>query len=467
MSRERIGSFEVQHLHGPWEITGGDDELVVLCLVRDGEPWVHTFMEHYFSLGARHLVFLDNGSTDGTVAAACGHDNVTVLRTELSFGASVEGTEGQNLMRRYLIERFGKHRWSLCVDIDELFDFPYSDVIGLDSFLRYLNSKSYTAVMAQMLDMFPEKLAVNSTRETTEAFKDEYRFYDISKIKRSTIGESELATHNTINSEDVAVKVRGGVREDVFGFKPLLTKYLLLYSDGTLKHSGVHAVRNASISDITCVLLHYKFYAFALQDYWYRSIEYKKGRGPFMRSRYDSYVQVLEGKPELHLGLESSSEFVGVNDLLENGFLVASDDYLGGVGDEERSLFARADLNGEAGISAGALLRPRRQERAKTLRIGCLERELRETQRREKGKTRKTRALRRTLAGNDRRTVALEGKLRARLKRLRMLKQRTRRLKNRNNRLKRQLENVQSSRVWRIISIIHTTRARSARLWGD
>ena len=30
------------------------------------------------------------------------------------------------VMQQYLVARFGKGRWSLCVDIDELFDYPYS-----------------------------------------------------------------------------------------------------------------------------------------------------------------------------------------------------------------------------------------------------------------------------------------------------------------------------------------------------
>src|SRR5215211_6116668 len=266
---ELIGGFEVEHLYGPAEIPYGEDELVVVCLVRDGEPWVSTFVEHYLSLGARHLVFLDNDSTDGTVAAACEHENVTVLRTKLSFGASVEGTEGQDLMRRYLIQRFGRNRWSLCVDVDELFDFPYSDVIRLDSLLRYLNSKSYTAVTAQMLDMFPEKLSVNGTQEIVNEWKEEYRFYDVSEIDRSSTKDKDAIGNNIIESDEVAARVRGGIRDNAFGYKPLLTKYPLLFSDDTVEHIRVHSIRNARVADFTCVLFHYKFYAFALQDYWY------------------------------------------------------------------------------------------------------------------------------------------------------------------------------------------------------
>ncbi len=60
--------------------------------------------------------------------------------------------------KRYLIsKRFGKGRWILCLDIDEMFDYPYSDVVGLGSLLEYLDRGSYTALVAYMLDRFPEK----------------------------------------------------------------------------------------------------------------------------------------------------------------------------------------------------------------------------------------------------------------------------------------------------------------------
>ena len=41
----------VEHLHGPAEIPYDENELVVLCRVRDGESLVSAFIEHHLSLG--------------------------------------------------------------------------------------------------------------------------------------------------------------------------------------------------------------------------------------------------------------------------------------------------------------------------------------------------------------------------------------------------------------------------------
>src|SRR5215216_4612946 len=145
MTEDKILHSSIDHLHGPEEVPYGEDELVVVCLVRNGRPFVKSFVEHYLALGAKHIFFLDNNST--------------VLRTELPFKNPKGGLRGtETHFKQYLIDRFGKKdRWCLYADIDELFDYPYSDVVGLDSFLGYLTEKSYTAVAAQMLDMFPEE----------------------------------------------------------------------------------------------------------------------------------------------------------------------------------------------------------------------------------------------------------------------------------------------------------------------
>src|SRR5215211_2234633 len=170
----------IEHLHGPQKVDYELDELVVVCNVRDGQPYVKCFVEHYRSLGVKHLFFLDNNSTDGTVEALKNYDNVTVLRTELPYKNPKGGLGGtETLFKQYLIGRFGKKDgWCLYADIDELFDYPYSDVVGLDSFLGYLNSNSYTAVAAQMLDMFSEEPLSGREGNPDDPLKELLRFYD-------------------------------------------------------------------------------------------------------------------------------------------------------------------------------------------------------------------------------------------------------------------------------------------------
>src|SRR5918994_3004508 len=303
MTEDKILHSNIEHLHGPEEVPYGEDELVVVCLVRDGRPYVKSFVEHYRSLGAKHLFFLDNNSTDGTVEALKNYNDVTVLRSKLPF------KEYKFLMRQYLIGRFGrKDRWCLCVDIDELFDYPYSDVVGLDSFLGYLTKKSYTAVAAQMLDMFPkEPLSGREGNLEDEPLKELLRFYDISNISRRSIKELHHLhnRNNTLESDEIEI-FRDGIQNTIFGSRLYLTKHPLMFTDGRTKPSdrSSHWVANAKIADITCVLFHYKF----LDGYFHKQAaqavqeenHYKNSRGA------KKHLEVLDRIPTLQVKRESA-----------------------------------------------------------------------------------------------------------------------------------------------------------------
>src|SRR5215208_5241543 len=261
----QVVHLSVEHLYGPEEVSYKADELVVVCLLRDGRPYVNSYVEHYLSLGIKHLFFLDNGSTDGTVEALKEYDNVTVLQTGLPYRNPKGGRGGSEaLFKQYLVERFGKKgRWCLCADIDELFDYPYSEVVGLDSLLGYLNANSYTAVAAQMLDMFPEEPLSGSrvANLPNEPLKERHRFYDISNIRRKSFKELRRRfPNNTLESDEIEL-FTGGIRDTIFDVDSDLTKFPLVFSDGRIKpfDGSSHWVDNARIADFTCVLLHYKF----------------------------------------------------------------------------------------------------------------------------------------------------------------------------------------------------------------
>ena len=361
-----LSGLEVEHVYGREVVPYREDELLVVCLVRDGEPWIRSFVEHYFSMGARHIVFLDNGSGDATVSIATTYDNVTILRSTLPF------KRYELLLRQYLIARFGKGRWSLCVDVDELFDYPYSDVIGLESLLGYLNSKSYTAVAAQMLDMFPEGPLAGRTGGAGNTFQERHNLYDLSALRRKDI-EEHSGRNNVFDNPDLEC-LAGGIRETVFEVVPRLTKFPLVFSDGGVKpvEESPHHIDNARIADFSGVLFHYKYVghfheqatqAVREENHWNDSAQYKQ------------YLEVLDKNPRLAMRQETSKEIKGVNDLLEEQFVVVSDDYVSWVNAEEART---APATGGQHGSSEVLTELRRQDRAKTLRIQRLEKQVRD-----------------------------------------------------------------------------------------
>ena len=47
MTEDELLRRSIEHLHGPEEVPYGEDELIVVCLVRDGRPYIKSYhLEH-------------------------------------------------------------------------------------------------------------------------------------------------------------------------------------------------------------------------------------------------------------------------------------------------------------------------------------------------------------------------------------------------------------------------------------
>src|SRR5450631_4132515 len=177
--REQFVSMNVTHLHGPRLLHISKSDAVVTCVLKNGEYYLEAFIQHYLRMGFRHIFFLDNGSTDQTLSIAKSYDNVSVCQSTLPIGTH------QRLFKRYMAERSVKGGWCLDADIDEFFDYPYSDIVNLESFLSYLNSHKFTAVVTQLLDMFSDRPLSDLASEEKEDLKSAYQYFDISAVTRT------------------------------------------------------------------------------------------------------------------------------------------------------------------------------------------------------------------------------------------------------------------------------------------
>lgn len=305
----------VEHLHGPLQIPYAENELIVLCLLRDGALYINSFVRYYTQLGVRHIYFMDNGSQDETVSLAKQYPNVTILRCLLPF------RKYKMALRHYLIRQFAQpQRWALYVDIDEFFDYPYSNHVPLPALLEYLRKKNYTTVLTHMLDMFTDQSLDSITSSVDDDLRATHRFYDLSNLVQSSYDFSN--NHLALPDMKIYYSIRLS-RYAPDGPGVILSKHPLFFLDGQIKPLFVHehSVKNGKLADFTAVLYHYKYLGnFASQVQ--RAVQEKSYHKN--SEQYKHYLRVIHQNPSLNLRQSTSYQLFNIQELIDNGFLQAS-----------------------------------------------------------------------------------------------------------------------------------------------
>lgn len=294
--------------------------MVVLCLVRNGVTHLPTFLRYYERLGARHIVFIDNKSTDDTVRLASAHPSATVFSSELPFSGY------QTAFKRWMVRRFiSDGGWALVADSDELFDYPFSDRLDLASFLAYLNRYGYDAVTAQNLEMIPrESIAEIQGRENNN-LEETHRYYDLSDMRQ--VRDQYWLEKNELDVEGHYTHT-GGVWETIFGYKgSKLTKQPLFRRSARLNvfPYDPHFVTGARIADVTGVFRHYK-YTGGFIAHVREELQRKQYYGN--AEIFEHYRKALAENPDLSLFRPTAQEYTGAAELLKTGFLIASARYI-------------------------------------------------------------------------------------------------------------------------------------------
>jgi hypothetical protein len=318
--RERLVSLSVTHVHGPKYVRLDQNQAAVTCVVRNGAFYIEAFIRHYKRMGFKHIFFLDNGSSDETLSLIRQHDNVSICTSTLPVDAN------QRIFKKHLAAKSVIGGWCLDADIDELFEYPSSDVLKLSDFLDYLNNNRYTAVITQLLDMFSDQPLGRLARNHEQDLQRNYRYFDISAITKTKYAGSDVATKhgggNQLADNDSSL-YWGGIRKTLYGNDCLLTKHSLFYTGAKLDlFPHVHFVNNARLADVSCAMLHYKLTANALDIAQQNSERFTANA----RSYY-AFIDLLETSPNLQIRQESAQKLDSVNDLVSLGFLTISRHY--------------------------------------------------------------------------------------------------------------------------------------------
>lgn len=297
---------------------------IVLCsLIRNAAPVLPEFIEHHRRMGIKHIVLLDNGSGDSSCDIASSYADVCLLRCTLPF------RDYKHLMRLFLCDNYTRGSWCLFLDADELFSYPRSSEVPISSLANYCESRGYSAVSAQMLDMLPDpSLPLLSGGELQGPIQRSHRWYDTSSMQSHPFSWKDNEGTERVETYS------GGVRSRIFGVSPSLTKTPLFHMNGKVRPffssyddtvpCTSHGIAGAVLADVTGVLLHFKL----LPDFSERvKVAVEEGNYHNNSSEYREYLKILEKNPSLDVKITEIEELTEFSPLIDKGIAKTSHDY--------------------------------------------------------------------------------------------------------------------------------------------
>ena len=235
-------------------------------------PW---FLEYYRSKGVDYFFFIDNDSSDGTNEYLMQQSDVHLFWTNQVYAKAYAGMQWVNS----LVDEYGKDSWCMYVDVDEALVFPGIENRSLKSITRYMEDNGHEALTGFMLDMFSPDLKSIPRNNTYKGFLKDYPLFNTDYSWVNTIGCPFKHTS-------------GGVRK-VFSLYDTQTKTPIIKGGQGINFlMSSHVISPAILSNVTCVLLHFKF-AGDFENYFNEEL-INQTRGAECKRRHWGYLNTIE-----------------------------------------------------------------------------------------------------------------------------------------------------------------------------
>jgi hypothetical protein len=315
-------------------LSNDESEIRAFMTVRDEIlrlPWA---FEHHRKIGVARFFVIDNGSTDGCKEFLLAQPDCHVFVTHNSFAESGHGVEWQNS----LLDEYGTNHWCLVVDADEWFVYPGYETKSLSEFTTYLERTGAQGVFSFLLDMYGSRTIAESIPEPGRSLLDSCGYFDSCYRwdRRSRVPphfpELDLFGGPRLrlffpNIHRYYQMIRALWR--ILDFAPIplplalrppptLPKIPLVHWLPGTRYQNNHATTPIKLSEITGVLLHFKF----LQDFFGRvKTEADRKEHWSGASEYARYLTKLTNDPALSFHYAGSVAYEGSEQLVRLGLL--------------------------------------------------------------------------------------------------------------------------------------------------
>ncbi len=274
-------------------IQKGDTLLV--CTLYNEAIRIPYFLKYYRDLGVDHFLMIDNASTDGVMDLLAGAPDISVWHTKGSYRKARFGVDWMNALQR----RYCHGHWTLVVDPDEFFVYPFCDSRPIKALTDWLDTSGQRSFPAMLLDMYPKGALTDQAYQSGQNPLDIAQWFDAGNYSISK------------NPQFGNLWIQGGPRTRVF-FKdapkqaPALNKTpLVKWRRSYAYASSTHALLPRGLNQVyeewggekaSGVLLHTKFLdtiTSKAAEEATRNQHYKNG------AEYAAYAQALRDHPQL------------------------------------------------------------------------------------------------------------------------------------------------------------------------
>jgi len=127
------------------------DAVLAFTTLRNECKRLPYFFRYYRALGIDHFLMVDNGSDDGTREYLEKQPDVSLWSSTKSYKRSRFGVDWLNWLQR----KYAHGHWSLVVDVDEFFIYPFCDTRNIKALTDWLDASSIKSFAAMLVDMYP------------------------------------------------------------------------------------------------------------------------------------------------------------------------------------------------------------------------------------------------------------------------------------------------------------------------
>ncbi|MEX0280762.1 MAG: glycosyltransferase family 2 protein [Arenibacterium sp.] len=127
-------------------------DILLVSTMRNEYVRLPYFMSYYRELGVGHFLFVDNDSTDGTLEYLSEQPDVSVWTTKASYKKATYGVDWTNWINR----KYAHGHWTLVVDPDEFFIYPFCDTRPIPALTDWLDNSSIRSFSAMLIDVYPK-----------------------------------------------------------------------------------------------------------------------------------------------------------------------------------------------------------------------------------------------------------------------------------------------------------------------